>query len=53
MRRKPSRKPPSSTTEIETAQLLLAASASQAASILFASATVRACLVRINAYSLE
>src|ERR1700730_10221090 len=39
-RSKPTRKPPSSTIEIATAHLFLAASASQAASIFFTSANV-------------
>src|ERR1700675_2484536 len=47
MRAKPSRKPPSSTTEMATAHLFLAASASHAASIFFTSVDVRHGLVRI------
>src|ERR1700722_19388591 len=47
MRVKPSRNPPSSTIEIETAHLFLAASASQAARIFFTSVDVRHCLVRM------
>src|SRR5208283_205452 len=49
MRVKPSRKPPSSTMEIATAQLFLPASASQAASIFFTSADVRHGLLRMIA----
>src|SRR5262249_7676965 len=44
IRRKPSRKPASSTIEIDTGHLFLAASASQAASAFFTSAAVRHCL---------
>src|ERR1700744_4067714 len=48
MRRKPSGNPLSSTIEIETAHLFLAASASHAASIFFTSDAVRQGLVRIS-----
>src|SRR5580698_8812323 len=48
MRWNPNRKPPSSTTEIATAHLFLAASASQAAIIVFTSASVRHGLVRMG-----
>src|SRR5215469_10577118 len=47
-RAKPSRKPPSSTIEIDTAQLLSAALASHAASIFLTSAKVRQGLLRIK-----
>src|SRR5208282_4638076 len=49
MRSKPIRKPPSSTMEIATAHLFLAASASQAISIFFTSANVRHGLLRMVA----
>src|SRR6516164_646002 len=48
IRRKPSRNPPSSTIETDTAHLFLAASASQAARTFFTSDEVRHCLVRIS-----
>src|SRR5580700_3530829 len=53
MRAKPNRKPPSSTIEIATAHLFLAASASHADSIFFTSAEVRQCLVRMVAPEIE
>src|ERR1700722_8886417 len=49
MRVNPSRKPPSSTIAIETAQLFFLASASLAASIVFTSADVRHGLLRMVA----
>src|SRR5271166_1985729 len=48
IRKKPIRNPPSSTIEIDTAHLFLAASASQAARTFFTSDEVRHCLVRIS-----
>src|SRR5262249_34695895 len=53
IRRKPSRNPPSSTIEIATDHLFLAASASQAARAFFTSAEVRQCLVRISVPPIE
>src|ERR1700755_3015383 len=53
MRRKPSGNPLSSTIEIETAHLFLAASASHAASIFLTSDAVRHGLVRISVPPIE